>query len=262
MEFLKKHYEKVILGVVLLGLAAVAAWLPIKISSENELIRQQVRNTLPNVEPLDPVEVGEIESTGEKLEDPPEAKFTEGHNLFNPVKWIRMPDGRLIKLSSPEQETVERLQITDIRPLKLLIEYDRPSGSGFYFAVTQEASDNPADRRRRTQYVSRDRNNDVFSLVNVQGPQNDPVAFDIELNDSKKVVTLSESKPFERIEGYAADLRDPIEDKTWENMREDGRIILGGDTNIIVAISSNEVVFRAVSNEKNTTLKLNPVPGQ
>ena len=35
MEFLKNHYEKVILGVVLLALAVVAAWLPIQISEEN-----------------------------------------------------------------------------------------------------------------------------------------------------------------------------------------------------------------------------------
>ena len=36
MEFLKRHYEKVLLSLVLLGLATVAAMLPLKIRKERE----------------------------------------------------------------------------------------------------------------------------------------------------------------------------------------------------------------------------------
>ena len=36
MEFLKKHYEKVLLGVVLVGLTVGAASLPLMISGERQ----------------------------------------------------------------------------------------------------------------------------------------------------------------------------------------------------------------------------------
>ncbi len=53
MDFLKKHYEKVLLGVVLLGLAVAVAFLPFKIASEKQKL-EDMRNTLinPNVKPL------------------------------------------------------------------------------------------------------------------------------------------------------------------------------------------------------------------
>ena len=35
MEFLKKHYEKLILSIVLLGLAAVAVTLPMKVTGSS-----------------------------------------------------------------------------------------------------------------------------------------------------------------------------------------------------------------------------------
>ena len=40
MDLLKKHYEKIILGGVLLMLALGAAWLPLKIGSERDELRQ------------------------------------------------------------------------------------------------------------------------------------------------------------------------------------------------------------------------------
>ena len=53
MDFLKKHYEKVLLGVVLLGLAVAVAFLPFKIASEKQTL-EDMRNQLihPKVKPL------------------------------------------------------------------------------------------------------------------------------------------------------------------------------------------------------------------
>ena len=44
MDFLKKHYEKVLLGVVLLGLAVAVAFLPFKIASEKQKL-EDMRNS-------------------------------------------------------------------------------------------------------------------------------------------------------------------------------------------------------------------------
>ena len=40
MEFIKKNYEKMLLGLVLLGLAVAVALLPFKIASERENSRE------------------------------------------------------------------------------------------------------------------------------------------------------------------------------------------------------------------------------
>jgi hypothetical protein len=50
MEFLRKHYEKIILSVVLLGLAVAAALLPMMVSRERsalEELERDIRQTPP-----------------------------------------------------------------------------------------------------------------------------------------------------------------------------------------------------------------------
>jgi hypothetical protein len=44
MQFLTKHYEKILLSVVLLGLAAAAAALPWKVSNERDRLEEISRN--------------------------------------------------------------------------------------------------------------------------------------------------------------------------------------------------------------------------
>ena len=57
MEFLKKHYEKVLLSVVLVGLAVAAALLPIKVAAVRETLEQATRRyesrTVKPLKPLD-----------------------------------------------------------------------------------------------------------------------------------------------------------------------------------------------------------------
>ena len=53
MDFLKKNYEKVLLGAMLLGLAVAAAFLPLKISSEKQKLQELTSTvTHPKVKPL------------------------------------------------------------------------------------------------------------------------------------------------------------------------------------------------------------------
>ena len=53
LDFIKAHYEKVILSVVLIGLAAAAALMPMKVSAEQGVMEQQTAGKVrPRVEPL------------------------------------------------------------------------------------------------------------------------------------------------------------------------------------------------------------------
>ena len=58
MQFLKAHYEKIILSIVLLGLAAAAALMPIKVSKERDLAGER-ENSIVNrpVTPMKPVDL-------------------------------------------------------------------------------------------------------------------------------------------------------------------------------------------------------------
>ncbi|MGV3773072.1 MAG: hypothetical protein ACO1QB_09240, partial [Verrucomicrobiales bacterium] len=58
MEFLKQHYEKIILSVVLLGLAAAAALMPMKVSEEKEKETARKEQLMPStVKPIDEVDI-------------------------------------------------------------------------------------------------------------------------------------------------------------------------------------------------------------
>jgi hypothetical protein len=86
MDFLKKHYEKIILGVVLIGLAVAVAVLPFFISSEKDKLTQMKTAVLhPKVKPL----------TNLDLTLPEQALQANGHtrgNRFWAPKPVIQPD--------------------------------------------------------------------------------------------------------------------------------------------------------------------------
>ena len=69
MDFLKKHYEKVLLGAVLLGLAAAVAFLFFKVASEKEeLLRKETELTKPRVTPLADLDLTPYQAVLQRLE--------------------------------------------------------------------------------------------------------------------------------------------------------------------------------------------------
>jgi len=258
MEFLKNHYEKVILGVVLLALAGVAAWLPMKVNADKAEIERVKNVAKVEPEPREMTDLSDIQDIRKEVENPPEAKFSGSHNTFNSVVWIKMPDGSLEK-RLPEDVGVNKLVVNEVEPLDFIIEFDRVSGTGYYFNVTREHAESARDRRKRGFYVSTNsgKGNGVFELKEVRGETTDPLAFVLELKDTGKEVVVSKSRPYHATNGYAAAIVYPPENKTWDDARNKTSLIFAGDTNIIVDINPAEVILRAVSNEKTTTIPVN-----
>jgi hypothetical protein len=122
--------------------------------------------------------------------------------------------------------------------------------------VTREQADQVADRRRRGFYISPNsaKKNDVFSLVEVRGEETDPLAFVLKLVDTGEEIVVSKTRPYHVTNGYAATITYPPENKTWKLARNKESLVFAGDTNIIVDINPAEVILRAVSNEKTTTI--------
>ena len=262
MEFLKQHYEKVVLGVVLLALAGVAIWLPMKINSDKEEVAAVVGKYAqpPTPKPLAPTDLSKIEKIREQSKNPPAAEFTGKHKLFNSGRWIKTPDGAIEKVDE-ENSGARRVVVDAVRPLEFVVKFDQVSGGGYNFTVTREAADTALGRRPKKYYASTQaQKNEVFTLLKVNGPEDDPLTFDIQINDTDEKIVVSKNNAYTATNGYAADLSYSLEKKTWKDARVKQPLVFAGDTNIVVDINPREVILRAVSNEKTTTIPFNAVP--
>ena len=84
MDFLKKNYEKLLLGAVLLGLAGVAAFLPFKIGSEKQKLQDLTSSILnPRVEALTNADLTTTQNTLKRTASPVVANFGPPHKLFS-----------------------------------------------------------------------------------------------------------------------------------------------------------------------------------
>jgi hypothetical protein len=264
MQFIKKHYEKVLLGLVLVGLVAVAVFMLIIVGNERQL-QEERRTKIINrpIKPLAAVELAAAEALLKRAQAPAGLNLSDNaHKLFNPVRWQRSADGRLIK--NPVGTDLARLEITDIKPLYLNISLDSvsvsDSGARYVILVEQQAAARPNQRGKRSYYVSvgekrefGDRK-DTFILRSVQGPPENPTELVLELSDSDKLISISKDKPFQRVDGYSADLRYPPENRTFNNRRVGDRVFVAGEEYNVVAITANEVVLSARSNQKKWTI--------
>lgn len=250
MEFLKAHYEKVILSVVLLGLAAAAAWMPIKVSAERQKEEDRKMQLIGRkVEPIKPVDLSTNEAVLTRLQQPGRLKFSGEHNIFNPVRWQKLPDGGLVKGT---EVGLNALKINDIRPLMLRVEYEGMTGGGdlkYVIGVTKE-TERPSPQKRTASVKQK---NPLFQLLEVTGPPENPTALTLLLEGDKEPVVISKEKPYERVVGYAADLSYEPE-KLKRTVKVKDEISFGGETYNIVAIDRNEVTVSAKSNKKQTTL--------
>jgi hypothetical protein len=260
MEFLKKHYEKLLLGLVLLGLTVAAAMLPFVISAKRKELTDLRENLLkPKIKELEPLNMSREEAALQQAQTPIRLSFSGKHNLVNPVLWQKTPDGRLLKIQTGN-EVVGAAEVTDIKPLYLSLSFDSISGKGFLFGVQNEAAPTPSKRAKHQTLCSKDNpKNDYFTLREAKGPAESPTAFVIELNDSGEVVNVAPGKPYKRVDGYEADLKYAPENKVMRGQRVGATLTFAGGQYNIVAISRSNVVLSAKSNDKKTTLNFNAV---
>lgn len=270
MQFIKKNYEKILLGIVLVGLVAVAVILLLKVGSEKE-DQQNRRTKIINrpVKPLPPMDTTQADSLLKRAESPVALSFSDNtHKLFNPVRWQKTVDGKLLK--NPVGTDVQKLEIVkQPTPLYFLITLDSvnisETGTRYGFTVEQQAALKASFRGRRPYYVSKGEkreygeNKQTFTLQDVTGNADNPDCI-LELSDLEKPITVSREKPFRRVDGYMADLRFAPENRTFTGRRVGDTINIAGEQYNIVAIAENEVVLSAKSNQKKWTIKYNPAP--
>ena len=258
MEILRKHYEKIILSVVLVGLAAAAALLPLKVASVRRDLDSVTQGfTRRAVKPLPPLDLSTNMAALKRLANPPKATFANpGHNLFNPIQWKRQgTDGPLIP---QEQFGLSSLVVTNIVPLHLKIEFKGARDAGdnirYDFVITREYATNTAAQKATPRVATVGGKTEVFLVKDVVGPPDNPTELVLELLDSKKTVTVSKVAVFSEVVAYAADLRYEVENKPFPKQRAGAKLTLSGNSYNIVAIGPDAVTIEDERTKKRTTI--------
>lgn len=263
MDFLKKHYEKILLGLVLTGLAVAIAFLPFKISSEKQKLDDlRVNLTHPRVKELTNLDLTVAETSLKRVAAPNVVDFQGTNKLFNPVPWQKAADGHLIKVAE-QNIGPKAITISKITPLYLTLTLDSVTTSAdgspkYVIGVQKEAAPNAAHRSKKQNYVKPGEKTDTFVLQEVKGKPDDPSQLILILNDTGEKAVVSREQPFRRVDGYMADLAYKPENKTWNGRRVGAPLSFNGEEYNIVAITQNEVVLSAKSNQKKWTVTYNP----
>jgi hypothetical protein len=267
MDFLKKHYEKILLGVVLLGLVAGAVFLILMIPAERAALDEKSKTIINRApKPLAALDLAPQEQMLKELQASVTIDLAVNHKVFNPMLWRKkLPENTPIK-ESPRNIGPQALQVTRIVPLHLTITFDSalPSDAGatstrYTMGVEREAAPTVAARRKKPYNPTLNSKNDVFILREVKGPADNPTEVVVELNDTSERVSVSKEKPYKRIDGYVADLKYTPDNKTWLNQRNGGLIKIEGEDYNIVVIRKDEVILSA-KNDKKTTIPYTATP--
>ena len=261
MGFLKKHYEKILLSLVLLGLVGALVFMALIIPNQQEKVKEIGQRIIEGkVAALTNLDLMRESNVVERLLSPYRLDFDTTNRLFNPMEWKKMPDGTMVPGAglSPQAAVV-----TSISPLYLVLTLEsvdkNEPGGRYVIGVERQAAASPAMQRKQSRYVSMDdAKKDVFTLIQVKGPPENPDALVLQLADTGQRITLTNGTPFRRVDAYAADIRYDPDRASWSGQRIGRRLRFAGDDYTIVDINSHEVVLLAQSNQKKWILPYVP----
>jgi hypothetical protein len=261
MQFLKKHYEKILLGIVLAGLIGVLVFMLFYIAADKQAMADN-ENSLINapVKPLPDLDLTTNSAAMTRLQSAYVLDFETGNKVFNPFDWQKKPDGQMAKKIT----NIARVAVvTNITPLYLILSLDSITtnelGSRYVIGVERQAAPTASKRRRQQRYVSLgEKPNDTFALLEVKGPPGNPEALQIKLLDSGESVTVTREKPFRRVDDYMADFRYDPEKKTFRARRSGDKVSFGGTDYVVFEVNQNELILSDQSNQKKTSLPFTP----
>ena len=264
MNFIKKHYEKILLGGVLLGLFAALLYLPIAIGRDKANLQQTIEGIIKKrPKPIEPLDMSEQNSALDRVQSSYELDFENTNRLFNPMPWQMTSDRRLIELRSGKEVGPEAVEVAKVAPLYFILRLEsiEPANqfSAARYVVSIERQDAPIapQRRPRKHWLSVGEKDAELSLMSATGPADNP-QLTLQWIDSGEQVTISKTKSYREVIGYAADLKYPVQNKHWDDQRVGALINLNGKDYKVVVIDANEVVLSAQANQKKTTRPYSP----
>ena len=265
MQFIKKHYDKVILSAVLVVLLVVAVLLPLDVSSfESEL--QEIRQSTAGAPPIPfaPTDISTNKALLNRFASPKGPELTREHRLFNPGPWRRTSDGAIVK--SEAGGGLDALRLTNITELKLKVELG-PVDTTLSRPTYRVQITNPDARQSQKiephqlgETVSR---NNWFVIQRAEGSEVDPSLTGLLRvpNRPEEAITFSKSKPFERTIGYAADFFYPPSQSirlVKKGMDLPPSVRAQGDTETytVTSVSATDATVRAKQSNVGRTIPL------
>lgn len=277
MEFIKKNYEKIILGLVLLGLVGVLVAMWFVIAADQQQMEDMKTKVIPRkVEPLSLLDLSRQQAVMDRLKSPYNLDFSTTNKLFNPMKWQKDKNGQLIKIMTGHEVGPGAAVVTKITPLYFIITLDsvmtNELGARYAIGIEDQTAAIPAQRHKRPHFASMGRGNDRvvdkavggkdegFTLVDVKGPPDNPDQLILRLADTQASVPVSKDKPYRRVETYSADLKYDVGGENFKGtgLRVGDHLAFAGDDYNVIAIGENELILLAQSNQKKYTLRYTP----
>jgi len=262
MDFLKKHYEKIVLALVLLSLTAAAGFLLFYIPGEQHTLDVNLSSTdLKNPPALPPLDTKLEDDALKRIAAPYKIDLVTKHRVFNPVLWQMHAGGRLTKIDSSNQAGPEAVQVVAINPIYLTVTYVTNMVNGYQIKQRDDTSARPSDRPG---VVHLDSSTDMFILRKVEGAPESPTALLLEFkNPTHEQFTLKANpdEPFKKVIAYSADLRYPPEPTLqWNKIREAGpgvpaaqcTLTIDGTVYKVIDVESNSVIISAPNNKRTT----------
>ena len=261
MQFLKKHYEKILLGVVLAGLIGVLVFMLFYIAADKQAMDDAANGLInPSAKALPDLDLTTNSEAMTRLQSPFVLDFETGNKIFNPFEWVKTPDNALVRKDIKTGPQV--VVVTNIAPLYLVLTLDQVVTNGtdvrYVFGVEKQAAATAAKRRKQQHDASVGDKNPTLTLVDVKGAAENPDAFVLKLLDTGETVTLLPTKPFRRIDAYAADFRYDPEKRVFRGRRVGDKVSFGGTDYVIFEVSQNELILSDESNGKKTPLPFAP----
>ena len=266
MDFFKKHYEKILLGLVLAGLIGALVFMPFYISSDNaamtELTDSIIKRTPAPLPDLDLT--AEAAVTG-RLAANYNLDLETTNHVFNPREWVKNADNTM----SPKEGHTgpQMVTVTNITPMYLILTLDSVTTNGndiptrYAVGVERQGDKIPAKRHKVPRFISKgDKPNETFGLVDVKANADNPDADEltIKLVDTGDVVTISKAKPYKRIDAYSADFRYDPEKKAFHNRRVGDKVSFNGTDFLVDGVNQDELILQDQSNQKKTARPFAP----
>jgi hypothetical protein len=261
MEFLKKHYEKIVLCVVLLGLGGAVFWMKSRLEQVQVQFPPIEPGTTPKTAPPQPLDLSPYQQALALITNPPPVVLSGAHNLFNPVTWKRKANGELMKIikSGPDA-----LMVTNITPLYTIIAYENTSpGSAVYVMSVQTNVDlrkpstkHITDHAKKGEKV----NSGLYIVRGIKGADDDPSEINLELTHTGETnVWVSKNTPYQRPDSYLADMKYyPDETLSLLKKRVNDDFNLDNEPYKIVEITNDAVRVQDRRTTKVTEIKWTP----
>jgi hypothetical protein len=257
MQYLKKHYEKVILVVVLLAVAGSAFWLTNQVETVRTTLEEQLRQQIGGKQKeLKPVDLAAATNAMSRLDSASALQLSGEHKTVNPVAWLKNASG-LVRAGDKSHG----LSIGKISPLNLSITYTGVVGTGdpyrYQFTVEKAFEKQAGKRRPLTTSLTEGTKNETFLLREVKPPKEASAEVVVEIAGDR--VSLAKDKPYLKAMAYAVDFKSDTTGRDLPTKRQDETVSHNGTSYKIISISEAEVIIEAPnktrSSLRSTTVK-------